>query len=627
MNIFSPRSIGLICVGLSLAVFASAAPSGKVTYNPPTNIVQGNQPLTDSYVITITSPGTLIAGDAVNLTLGLSVLSKPSTGVSDADALSFISVSPAALTFTGPNQQLTTTVQIQVPLGNFAGDYAYRILPSGWPTVPGGIIDGGATVNALVSPPASTDTTPPTVTLQNPPDGTVYTYSPASGNPVTVPIDFSASVGSNGSPIGTMLALIHTPSGTDLPVSLTTSALPALSATASGSVQLTAPGNYTVSVAAGNSNGTSYASSNISVKVDAPPPTIAVSSPTPDATISYTLGGAGASVPVAFTATSIYGNISGLSATLDGSPVALVTSGVGTSTVATGQATLIVSAAGSHSLVLSAANDYGPATPVTIPFTVAGTVPVPSVTVLSPADGSSYTRAAGDPPTVVHYDFQGGAAYGTISSVVVTLDGVPVAPTVVGLGTASMTGSGSVSFSAGGSHTLNVSLTNSGGAMASASATFTINESQPQACEDLTWLPPISLNKTVEGGSKVPVKFTLECHNQFVRDTSVLIAIYEVFRDGSASTPVIYPYGPGSPNPPDYAIAGRQYHLNFPTAKGTRSYQIEVYTSASGTMSLLGTKELNTKGGSKGKGHGDNDDHDHGDEGGDDDSDDHDCHH
>ncbi|MBI2498098.1 MAG: hypothetical protein HYV75_09405, partial [Opitutae bacterium] len=609
MKLFSPRSIGLICPVLVFATLSPAAPSNKVTYNPPVNIVQGNQPLTDSYVLTITSPSTLIAGDTVNLTLGLSVLSKPATGVSDAEALGFISVSPAALTFTGPNQQLTTTVQIQVPLGNYAGDYAYRILPSGWPNVPGGIVDGGATVNALVSPPASTDTTPPTVTLQNPPDGTVYTYSPASGSPVTVPVDFSASVGANGSPIETMLASMHTPSGTDLPISLTTSALPALSATASGSVQMTAPGNYTMSVAAGNSNGTSYASSNISVVVDAPPPTIAISSPTADSTFSYTLGGAGASVPVAFTATSIYGNITSLAATLDGNPVTLITSGVGTSTVATGGATLIVSTTGGHSLVFSAANDYGSAVPVTIPFTITGTVPVPDVAILSPADGSSYTRAAGDPPTVVNYDFQGGTAYGTISSVVVSLDGVPVAvaPTVVGLNTASITGSGSVSFSAGGSHSLNVKLTNSGGAMASASTSFTINESRPQICEDLTWLPPVSLNKTVEGGAKMPIKFTLECHHKFVRDTSVLIAIYEVFRDGSTSTPVIYPYGSGSPNPPDYAIAGKQYHLNFPTAKGTHSYQIEVYTSVSGTMSLLGTKELNTKGGREDKGHGDDD--------------------
>jgi len=506
-----------------------------------------------------------------------------------------------------------------VPLGNFAGDYAYRILPSGWPAA-AHAIDSGATVNALVSPPASTDTSPPSVTLQNPPDGTVYTYSPASGSPVTVPVDFSASVGANGSPIGTMLASIHTPTGMDLPISLTTSALPALSATANGSVQLTSPGSYTVTVSAGNSNGTSFASSNISVVVNAPPPTIAVSSPTASSSFSYTLGGAGASVPVAFTATSIYGNISSLAATLDGSPVTLVTSGVGTSTVATGSATLMVSATGSHSLVFSAANDYGSAAPVTIPFTVTGTVPVPTVAINSPANGSSYTRAAGDPPTVVSYDFQGSTTYGTISSVVVSLDGVPVAvaPTVVGLNTASITGSGSVNFSGGGSHSLNVKVTNSGGAMASASTSFTINESQPQICEDLTWLPPISLNKTVEGGSKMPIKFTLECHNQFVRDTSVLIAIYEVFRDGSTSAPVLYPYGTGSPNPPDYAIEGKQYHLNFTTAKGTHSYQIEVYSSVSGTTRLLGTKELNTKGARRGDDHGD-DDHDHG---GDDHSDD-----
>ena len=112
----------------------------------------------------------------------------------------------------------------------------------------------------------------------------------------------------------------------------------------------------------------------------------------------------------------------------------------------------------------------------------------------------------------------------------------------------------------------------------------------------------------------MPIKFTLQCHCKFVRDTSVLIAIYEVFRNGSTSTPTIYHYGTGSPNPPDYAIEGTQYHLNFTTAKDTHSYQIEVYASASGSMRLLGTKELNTMGKKQGGGHDDDDDHDgHGD--------------
>jgi hypothetical protein len=545
--------------------------------------------------------------------LNLSVVSMPVGGTAPL-ALSFISVSPSVLTFTGPNQKKTTTVTVVVPLGNNAGDYAYQITTSGWPTGIGTVTDGGAAVNAIVSPPNAIDTTPPAITLLSPPNLTAYTYQPATGNPVTVPVNFSASVGTNGAPIDTMLASITTPTQT-IPVSLTTSALPSLSASATGSVQLTAPGSYTVTVAAGNANGTSYASSTVSVTVDAPPPSITVASPTGNSTFSYTLGGAGASVPVSFSATSIYGNITSLTATLDGNPVTLTTSGVGAATLATGSTTLTVAATGSHSLVLAAANDFGPATPVTVPFTVTGIVPAPTVAVLSPASGSAFARAAGDPPTVVNYSFQGGTTYGTIASAGVTLDGVPVAtlPTLTGLNTASLAGGGALSFSAGGSHTLNVTVVNSGGAMASASTSFTIAESQPQLCEDLTWLPPISLNKTVEGGSKMPIKFTLECHNKFVRDTSVLIAIYEVFRDGSTSTPVIYPYGTGGPNPPDYAIEGKQYHLNFTTAKGTHSYQIEVYSSASGTTRLLGTKELNTKGGTWGDDRGD-DDHDHGDD-------------
>ncbi len=589
-------SLSFFCAAL---LQAQPDPNGypsAVTYTPQVKIVEGNQPLSQSYALSITSPSNLAANTPVTVALGLTVLSAPS-GVAEADALSFISLNPASLSFTGPNQVLTTIVTVAVPLGNFAGDYAYRILPSGWPVTTNGITDTGATVNATISPPNSTDTSAPAIALLSPTDGMVYTYTPASGLPVTVPVNFSAVVGATGDPINAMVASLDTvPVSLTIPVSLTAAGLLTVSASATGSVQLTTPGSYTISVVATNRNGTSSASAGFSVVVNAPPPTITASSPASSSTFTYTLGTAGASVPVSFNATSIYGNITSLSATLDGSPIALSLSGVGSALTASASASLTVATTGAHSLVLSAANNYGSATPVTIPFNVASTAPAPTVSILTPVNGTTFNRVAGDPATIVNYTFQGGTAYGKITTVTVKLDGAPVTAAVVGLNSPSVSGSGSASFSAGGSHTLNVTVSN-GGMTASASTTFTIKQTTPPVCENLTWLPPISLNKTVQGGSTVPIKFELSCHNRSVCDTSVLIAIYEIYANHTTSNPVIYPYGPGgNPNPPDYAITCNNYQLNFTTARGVHDYRVEVYTPASGVMQLLGSKDIYTNG-------------------------------
>ncbi len=600
MTKFSKR-VRILSAILFSAVLSVGQPTppgypSPVQYNPQEKVVEGNQPLFEQYSLTIKSPSNLSPGVQWTINLGTTVLSKPATGVTDGQALGFITVVPATLTFTGPNHQLATLVTVSVPLGNYAGNYAYKILPDGWPTDRGTITDAGATVNAIALPPGTTDVSPPSITLNSPVAGTVYTYQPATGLPVSVPVGFSATVGSGGQPIDTMLATVSGPTGT-LSVALTSSPLPSSSATATGSINLTAPGSYTVNVAATNRFGTSFANSTFTVVVVAPPPVITVASPAANSTFSYTLGGAGASVPVSFSATGVYGNITSLSATLDGLPIALSTSGVGGSNTATGSASLTVAATGSHTLVFSAANAFGSAVPVTVPFTVAGLFPAPTVTILTPANGATFTRDSGDPATIVNYSFQGATSFGTITSAVVTVDGVPVTnlPVITGLGTAGISATGSLSYTSGGPHTIAVKVTNSGGAMASAATSFTVNVINIPICADINWLPPISLNKTIHGGSHMPIKFTLECRGKFVEDKTILIAIYEVFQNGSHSNPVIYPYGTGSPNPKEYAITGHMYHLNFDTANGTHSYQIEVYSSASGTLQLIGTKELNTQ--------------------------------
>ena len=370
----------------ALASLASALPSPVVDYNPVSKVVQGVQPVTASYTLTITTPTTVTTGGSLNVVF--SVLSQPAT-VPAADALSFISASPSTLTYAGPGVRLTTVITVSVPVGSFAGDYAWSIKTAGWPAS-AAVVDSGAAVNATVSPPMPPNNPPPAVNIAAPIDGTTLTYI-QGGAPVTFPISFSASVAAGGQPIDSLAATFA-----GVPLQVTTTGVGTLNATGSAtSPAITTAGTYTIRVAAANRSNTSYATVDVNVITSAPPP-------------------------------------------------------------------------------------------------------------------------------------------------------------------------------------------------------------PPPFCADLQWLPPISLNKTIEGGSTMPIKFTLSCaasNQKFVRDTSLVIAIYEIGAGGTTTTPTLYHYGTGSPNPPDYAIAGQHYQLNFPTAKGQHRYRIEVYHPLTGgTPLLLGTKELNTDG-------------------------------
>jgi hypothetical protein len=588
-----------------------------VVYAPTAKVVQGNQPLSESYTLTITSPSNLPANTPVTISLVPTVLSKPTT-VDDATALGFISFTPASLTFSGPNQSLTTTVAVNVPAGDFAGNYAYKIKPSGWPASLA-ISDTGATVNALVSPAKATDNTPPAVVLQTPADGNIYTYFVSPGVPVSVPLTFEGTVGTGGNPITGLQAFLN-----GSPVIISTSGIGTLDATGSATLSLTLPGLYHIRVAATNQDGTSEDSADITVVISAPPPVITVASPTANSSFTFPTGGSGVTLPVSYTATSIFGNIISTGTTLNGSPIVLSLSGVGTSLVATGSASLSITSPGNYYLNFTAANDYGNATPVTVPFTVATVTPVPTVKVLTPVAGTVFTRTVGDPATTVNYTFNGGTNFGTVTSVTVTVDGTPVTATVNGLNTAAITGSGALSYSAGGTHVLSVTLSN-GTSSATDSTTFTVSEQAApppvQVCEKLTWLPPICFNKTIKGGCTMPIYFRLDNGScNFVRDESVLISIYEINADGSMTNPVIYPYGGANPNAASFAINRNSYQLNFPTAAGVHHYRIEVYhplTADGSSLQLLGTKDLLTSQASSGdchngNNHGDNGDH-HGD--------------
>ena len=649
MKFFSTHHLASVISALSLAGTAAyGLPSPtQVSYAPASKVVQGNQALTSSYVLSVTSPNaSQYFATPVATTVTFTVLSAP-TGVTNAQALPFVSASPATLTFTAPNQTLTTTISINVPLGNYAGNYAYQINTAGWPS---GVTDGpsglGATINANISPPLVTGY-PPTVTLTSPADDSTYTYNASQASSVTIPIAFTAVVSTGNLPLTQLLATVSGPTGASIPVSsLVTSGIGLLTGSGSASFTATASGVYTVTVEAVNAIGLSTASATVTVSVTAPPPTIVATNPT-TTTYAYTLGGPAISVPVGCVGTSLSGNITSLTAALVGisgasTPVTLTTTGVNSATTATGTGSLSISAAGTYTLTYTTTNAYGSAS-TTVAFTVNGVYPVPTIVITSPANNATFQVPAGGTSVSVPYTLAGGTTYGKITSVKGSLVGpggpstLPLNLTLTGLNTASISGSGTLTISAPGTYTLSFTDSN-GQTTASASTTFTVTQAQAAPTETVTWLPPVANGQSICGGSVIPASFTVTENGALVADTSIVVAIYQVYANGTSSTPVIYTYtskscawnacngggswwwggnnngscsnnnyGCGNWNSAGwnacttyYTITSstKAYQLYFPTDAGANTYVIQVYKQLSSNpqnLQLLATTQVVTQ--------------------------------
>lgn len=573
-------------LGLFTAITSSIAREGDpvVTYSPSLTVVEGDQPLFRTVTLQITSPANLVPGVPVSISPSASILQKPA-GVTDAVALSYVTFSPAVLEFTQPNQSLSTTITVDVPAGSAAGGYAYQIATLGWAA---GTQDPWAFLNATIYPQVQGDA--PVIAISNPIDQSVFTYEPATG-PLTVPFTFTASAPA----VSPITALDCDINGLSQTFTQTTNADGSITAT--GSLTITAPGTYSLHARATNSLGTSSDAVDFTVTVSAPPPVVSIAQPTGP---SYTMvAGTTLSLPYSFAATSYYGGIQTLTATLNGTPVSFTPAGLNT-LLATGTGSFAITNPGTYTLVVSATDQNGSAT-TTRTFTVAAqTLAPPTVTIAQPVTGTTYTRSCGSNTVSVPFCFTAQAAAGSvISAVSATLNGSPITFTTTGLNTATPNGTATLAVTAVGSYTIVVTAT-SNGLVGSASTTFVVKDKTPPppACR-IEWLPPISLGKVQQGGSVLPIKFELECGRcSSSYDTSVVIAIYEIYSNGTTSTPQMYPYGRCSPNPPNYTINGSgTYHLNFPTARGKHHYRVEVYRTPAGTSTpqLLGAKEFNTK--------------------------------
>ena len=598
-----------------------------VTYLPVTTLMEGDQPLVTNSPLSITSPSNVPVGSSLPITPVISLLSAPA-GAVPADALSYITLNPATLVFTGPNQVLNTTIQANVPLGKAAGSYAYKIATPGWPT---GAVDNFAVINMNVTTPQIRQA--PSVQLNSPLDGSAYVYT-VGGPAVSIPLKFQATA-ATATPITGVDSDVN---GTSVPVTAT--GLGGGNVSATGTILLSAPGIYSVQVRATNSVGTSATAVSITVTIAGPAPKVTIAQPTASGSYTYVIGSPPLSVPFSIAATSAYGGVKTLVATLNGNPVAVTTSGLGTLNAA-GTGTLQLSAGGQYVFAATATDALG-TTSSSVQFTVNTQYPPPAVTITQPTNGAVFTYVTGSPPLSIPFAFTAQAGAGaTISSLNASLNGTTVTVAGTGLGTTSAAGTGTLQVSAAGTYTFTAGASG-GGASAASKVTFTVNVTQPPPppC-NLVWLPPLSLGKVQQGGSTVPIRFQLQCgctsdgmkyfysgnnyggynyggaiysganydNNNYSgddgyggsgntsKDTSVTIAISEVFANGSSSTAQIYGYG-WSPNPPTYAIDGdNTYHLNFPTARGVHRYHIEIYRFPPGSTvpQLLGTKEFTTR--------------------------------
>lgn len=574
----------LLALAALLAQTSAFAQNGLLGYNGDYREIEGEQPFTYTYSVDITGLFIPALGGPTTAPLTVVSLARPE-GVSEATALSFITLSQNSVTFSGNGfgQVQTVGVSINVPEGDNVGDYAYRIKTGTWPN---GLLigDSGTLINMKVTEPGVVSI-PPTVSISSPADQSSYVYTPANG-PLLIPFTFTG-VSNDASLIETMDADLN-----NTAESVTTLGLGTTSASASGTLSITSGGLYTLRARASNGADTAEDTVEFTVTVSSTPPAITPTAPINNAVYTLTLGQT-IQIPVGFSAASPYGPITNVTATVNGDPLdGLTSTGVGTLNVS-GSGSIGVNAPGSYVFIYSATNAIGTST-ATVNVTVNGVTPPPVVTIAEPAPATVVNRVTGEAPTAVPFSTQTTTPYGTIQSLTVTLNGTAVSTSVAGLSTASATGSGSFSVSGPGTYTMTATASN-GGAVASASRTFTVVETAPPVDYTLAWLPPVSAGVSVEGGVTVPVKFTLADQNgATVSDEDVVIAIYEVFPDGTSSAPVFYPYGTSGPAAPDYAITNGVYQLDYPTADGAHVYKVEVYSASATSAVLLGANQFST---------------------------------
>lgn len=204
----------------------------------------------------------------------------------------------------------------------------------------------------------------PTIVINQPTAGATFSV-PTGSTTASVPYSF-VTTSNNGFVVDSVTATLD---GTPITIGGTTG-LGTASATSTGTLTGVSPGTHTL-VATGVSSGiTVSTSTTFTVTSVQPPPSVVINTPSVGSTYTRTSTGAAISIPLTFTGTSnaTNGVITQLKATLNGSPVT-VNSTTLNQKIANGSSTLVVSAAGTYTIGVTAVDAVGTAS-ATRTFTV-----------------------------------------------------------------------------------------------------------------------------------------------------------------------------------------------------------------------------------------------------------------
>jgi hypothetical protein len=459
--------------------------------------LQGIFPFTRTYTFDLTSPADRLPGVSVQVTFDVTPLSIPA-GVSDATAISYVTLNPAAPVFTGPGQTQKIQVIYSIPPDAVEGAYALKMVALGFVDLGAGLVNQGTQINGklLVAP---VNYAPPTVVIANPADASVISV-PFTSLPVTVPLAILAtstgtvgtanSIATVASPITQVTAQLD---GVTV-VLATTTGLGTTSASATGTLRIDTPGVHSVTVESSNLGGVATAMNRFAVVVTGEgAPTVVISSPAVNSVYTYRAGTTPTVVPFTFTATSSSGAFRSLTAKVDGVVQTFVpTFGAGNLS-ASGTIQLPYTVAGAHAVSVEMTDDNGTAAAFSN-FTVNVVAPTPTIAISQPASGSTKAIAAGATTLDVAYAFTTTSNNGFfVDSVSASLDSTPIVlGATTGLGTASATSTGTLLGVTAGTHTLVVTGI-SAGIVVRESTSFTLTASQTP--------PTVVINTPAAGAS------------------------------------------------------------------------------------------------------------------------------
>ncbi len=438
---------GVIASVLWIQATPSAQAQGVASYQPSIKTVQGVIPYIYTYALTVKSPGNVPTGQTTTVDMQKSLSAAAPGGLDTATALSFLSFAPSQLTYSGPNESKVVLVTLNVPAGMPDGEYKYKILAAGFPY---GTTNFGAFVNASVTK-APDLVSPPTVAIQAPYNQQVFgPYTPSQMVGLQIPLQFTATA-TNENPV--LSVDVSVAGAIVLPLDVT--GLDTGSATATGLLNISQPGTYVVQARAANDGGTSAATSEFTVTVNAPPPTVAILSPAADAVYTFNAGTTPPVIQFSFAGNSVFGVIREMSATLNNVPVAYRATGLNTLSATGATPNLALSVSGLYTLRVKARTDFGWSDEVASSFTVNVIQPTPSVVIDSPSANAAVTLPVGQLVGNIPFQFTTTTSAGfTVGSVSAKLDGVPVSVGNPNTGGLTAVSTGTLANVGAGPHTL-----------------------------------------------------------------------------------------------------------------------------------------------------------------------------